>query len=46
MSYLLYMERWHLTYEQLCNTPQSIIDDMTLVMEAEHKVEQEPNARK
>ena len=41
MTYLLLMERWKMTYEELCETPQWVIDDMLLVMEAEQKVEAE-----
>ena len=35
------MERWDLSYEQLAATPQWVVEDMALVMEAEQRVEEE-----
>jgi hypothetical protein len=46
MTYLLLMERWKLTFKELCATPQWVIDDMILVMEAEHQVDEEPDAKR
>jgi len=46
MTYLLLMERWHLTFDQLCNTPQWVVDDMILVMNAEHDVDAEEDPKR
>jgi len=42
MRYLLLWERWNFTsYAELASTPQWVVDDMMLVMEAEARVEEE-----
>jgi len=46
MIYLLLMERWKLSFQELCATPQWVIEDMLLVMEAEHLVEEEPDVKR
>lgn len=43
MTYLLLMERWKLSYQELVEMPQWAVDDMLLVMDAEHLVDQEPD---
>ncbi len=39
LVYLLILERWKMSYQDLMDTPQEIVQDMMLVMEAEHRVE-------
>lgn len=47
MTYLLLWERWKFrSYEDLINTPQWVIDDMILVMEAEHQVDEEEEPKR
>lgn len=44
MQYLLLWERWNFkSYDDFIETPQWVIDDMMLVMEAESRVEEEKN---
>lgn len=40
------MDRWNSSFPELIATPQWAIDDMLLVMEAEHLVEQEVEPKK
>jgi len=46
MTYLLLMDRWKLSFSEVWAMPQWVVDDMLLVMEAEHLVDEEPEPRR
>jgi hypothetical protein len=46
MTYLILMDRWKLSYSEVVSLPQHVVEDMILVMEAEHRVEQEPDIKR